>query len=486
MGIRAWLRPFLVVMVASVLAVGLLAGVAHADEGKVVWKESGSTVTCTVDGAKQAGGIKSIDGKRYYFDKKGIQRTGWQKIGSAYYYFAIGHKAKGAMVTSKVINGVKLGKDGKAVLNSESKAELNILVKATKFVEATTKPLDSKTEKLKKCFYRLKNDYKERSLRSLKIRSGWHRAYALDIFDKKMGDCHAYGAAFAYVANAIGCKKCAIVCSGGHSWSEVDGKVYDVEWSKQRPADYFAFPYSKSGTNGAPRYKSSRAYVVTIAPQSKALKGTSAKAKTSATSKKNGLVKSDGARYYYKNGKAVASRWMTIRGSKYYFRANGKAATGSVKIKGKHHVFSTTGKLLTGKKTRVVKVGTEKYRVTKQGLAKPGRDSAKRYFNAKGKMITSPTVIGGKLCAYKANGAYDAAKTRQLRAAAKMEADATPLLALLGKPQKERYVVSCDFHMTEDGELLPGKGGILTYPDLTVYTFKTDDGAVYYRGAEAR
>lgn len=480
------LRRFLVAMAASVLAVGLVAGVAHADEGTVVWKKGKSAITCTVDGVKQAGGIKTIDGKRYYFDKKGIQRTGWKKVGGAYYYFAIGHKAKGAMVTSKVINGVKLGKDGKAVLNSESKAELNILVKATKFVEATTKPLDSKATKLKKCFYKLKDDYRERSLRRLKITSGWHRAYALDIFDRKMGDCHAYGAAFAYVANAIGCKQCAIVCSGGHSWSEVDGKVYDVEWSKHRAADYFAFPYSKSGTNGAPRYRSSRAHVVTIAPRSKAFKSGSSKKASASSSKKNGLVKSGKARYYYKNGKAVTSRWVTVKGAKYYFGSNGKAATGSVRIKGKQYVFSMAGKLLTGSKTRVVKVGSEKYRVTKQGVAKPGRDSSKRYFNAKGKMVTGPTVIGDKLCAFKANGAYDAAKTRQLRAAVKMDCDAAPLIALLGKPQKEEYVVSCDFHLTEDGDLQPGKGGILTYPDLTIYTFKTEDGAVYYRGAEAR
>lgn len=480
------LRRFLVAMAASVLAVGLMAGVAHADEGTVVWKKGKSAITCTVDGVKQAGGIKTIDGKRYYFDKKGIQRTGWKKVGGSYYYFAIGHKAKGAMVTSKVINGVKLGKDGRAVLNSESKAELNILVKATKFVEATTKPLDSKATKLKKCFYKLKDDYRERSLRRLKITSGWHRAYALDIFDRKMGDCHAYGAAFAYVANAIGCKQCAIVCSGGHSWSEVDGKVYDVEWSKHRATDYFAFPYSKSGTNGAPRYRSSRAHVVTIAPRSKAFKSGSSKKASTSSSKKNGLIKSGKARYYYRNGKAVTSRWVTVKGTKYYFGSNGKAATGSVRIKGKQYVFSMAGKLLTGSKTRVVKVGNEKYRVTKQGVAKPGRDSGKRYFNAKGKMVTGPTVISDKLCAFKANGAYDAAKTRQLRAAAKMDCDATPLIALLGKPQKEEYVVSCDFHLTEDGDLLPGKGGILTYPDLTIYTFKTEDGAVYYRGAEAR
>ena len=41
------------------------------------------------------------------------------------------------------------------------------------------------------------------------------------------GDCVSYAAAFAYLANAVGMKKVYVICSGGHGWAEIGGKVYD-------------------------------------------------------------------------------------------------------------------------------------------------------------------------------------------------------------------------------------------------------------------
>lgn len=101
-------------------------------------------------------------------------------------------------------------------------------------------------------------------------------------------------------------------------------------------------------------------------------------------------------------------------------------------------------------------------------------------------MLTGTAVVGEKFFAFSAKGRYDAAKTAQLRRAAKIDADATPLLALLGSPSKRIYTPSCYFIEGADGNLIGGQDGRLTYPHFTVYTFKADNGIEYYRGAEER
>ena len=55
--------------------------------------------------------------------------------------------------------------------------------------------------------------------------------YANDILVNGAGDCYSYGAAYAYLAKAIGCDEVYACNSGGHGWAEVEGKVYDPEWS---------------------------------------------------------------------------------------------------------------------------------------------------------------------------------------------------------------------------------------------------------------
>lgn len=460
---------------------------ADAVSPSVEWVEKASQVYCKVDGVTQKGGLKTIGGKTYLFDKKGRQLTGWHKVGKAYRFFTVASKAKGAMVSGKVVNGIKLDKSGRAILNSETRAELKVLVSATDFVEQHTKATWSQQKKLRACFNLLRDKYSERTFRSFSAKSGWNRSFALDIFTKKSGNCHSYAAAFAYIANAIGCKTCKVVSSGGHSWAEVNGKVYDPEWAKHCKVDLFAFPYSKSGWGGSPRYKSARKYVVAVAPRTKALGTSTSQAAAHRFAGKRGLVKLDGARYFVRNGKALTKQWKTVKGAKYYFLASGKAATGPAKIKGTWYVFGKNGKLLTGKKTRVVTVGTEKYRVTKAGKAKAGWDAGKTHRYAKdGRMLTGTAVVSEKFFAFSAKGRYDAAKTAQLRSAAKMDADAAPLLALLGSPSKRIYTASCYFIEGADGNLIGGQDGRLTYPHFTVYTFKADNGIEYYRGAEER
>ena len=75
----------------------------------------------------------------------------------------------------------------------------------------------------------------------------------------------SYAAAFAYLANAVGMKKVYVICSGGHGWAEIGGKVYDPDWALVSSVDsYFAMSYDLSGVNGRPMYRGNRLYVKKI------------------------------------------------------------------------------------------------------------------------------------------------------------------------------------------------------------------------------
>lgn len=211
---------------------------------------------------KKLKGLHKIGKKYYYFDKRGIQRTGWQKIKGEYYFFYIKNGKKGFMATSQKINGVSLGKKGKAKKTKQSLARLNVLIKANRIVESIAKPGMSKYDKLKRCFqYCLKN-FIYRGSPAFYGQGDWELRYALDMFDEGHGNCYAFGAAFAFLANAAGYDSAYAVSSGGHGWAEVRGRIFDLSWELiDKRHSYFDVPSSLSGVGGRPNYRGGRAYV---------------------------------------------------------------------------------------------------------------------------------------------------------------------------------------------------------------------------------
>lgn len=448
----------------------------------VKWTVKSSNVYCKVNGKTQKSGIKTINGKKYLFSKSGKQRVGWHKVGKNYYYFTTKAKAKGSMVTSKVVNGIRLGSDGKAKLNSTARSQLSVLLKATEYVEKHARLGWSESKKLRACYVFLRDGYTECAIRPFTSRSGWARLFAMDIFVRKTGSCHSCASALAYIANAIGCKKCKVVSSGGHSWAEINGKIYDAEWSRHVRADVYGWPYSKRAGN-VPHYAGAGIYVVTVAPYSKVLGSSAKKSSSNHSTGKNGLISKKGKIRFYKDGKLVKSQWVDWKGSRYYFKRNGIAATGPTKIKGSYYVFNDKGKLFAGKKTRIVTYKGGKYRVTKAGKAKSGWDASKTHrYSKTGRMYTGDCVIGETFYAFGANGAYDANRTKLIGNAAKMDSDFAPLRALLGNPTKSFYSPSCNRLKDTQGNELTGDDGILEYKNFTVYTFKASNGIEYYRG----
>ena len=57
----------------------------------------------------------------------------------------------------------------------------------------------------------------------------------------------------------------------------------------------------------------------------------------------NGRVKKKGKYYYYKSGKMLKNRWVTVKKKKYYLGADGAAKTGWYTIGAKTYYFGTTG-----------------------------------------------------------------------------------------------------------------------------------------------
>lgn len=228
------------------------------------WKSRNQNVFYYENG-KKVTGLKEINQKYYYFASNGIQRTGWQKCQGDFYFFKIANGKNGYMEKSKTINGIRLTTDGKAKLTATSTAKLDILIKANKILEKAVRPEMEKSEKLKKIFEYLLEHYQYRGSPTFVNTKHWELDYASDLFDKGHGNCYAFGAGFAFLANAAGYKNCYAVSSGGHGWAEVAGKVYDPTWSLiDDNHSYFAVSFELSGRDGRPNYKNARTYIAKI------------------------------------------------------------------------------------------------------------------------------------------------------------------------------------------------------------------------------
>ncbi len=222
------------------------------------------------DKGKVTTGRKKIGNYYYYFDQKGRQRVGWQRSLGEYYFFRIS-KGKGAyMLTNRSVNGIRIAANGKANRTSGINGrKLATMLAANRTVESLTKlSLQyTKEQKLRKCFDYTVKKYNCSNIGSFRHTSTWGLDYAERVIipkDKRYrADCYTYGCAMAYLANACG-GKASCVSSGGHGWCEVDGYVYDSNWSMaDRRHNYFKRPLSLYEP-GTPNYKGNRVYIQTV------------------------------------------------------------------------------------------------------------------------------------------------------------------------------------------------------------------------------
>lgn len=416
---------------------------AKVISAKGKWFQSSCKVSYKVHG-KKAKGLVSINNKTYFFDSKGVQRTGWRCVYGIYYRFAPATKAKASATVNKVVNGVRLNKYGQAVLtNNNVKAELVTMVRAQKLLDKLASPASSKSTKLKKSFAYITNPKKitERVLHHWTTANGWWRLFANDVFVSKAGDCNSMGFAMAYMGNAIGYKKCECVSSGGHSWARINRLVYDPQ---QRN-------YAVGGVAGGVHYAGAGIYHVTL---TRSTVWPGKKISGAGVSTKKGLVKRNGEIHYYDaKGRMVTSKWVTVKGKRYRFDSSGDAlAGGSFKVKGSYYVFNKNGVLQRGTGVRIVAVGGIKYQVKASGKAKSGWNSTKTmYFKGNGAFCNGVELLGSKLTAFDKSGSYNDALTQKMRTAAKDVFNAKGLIKLLGKPVKTYKESSCASTLGPDG-----------------------------------
>ena len=133
--------------------------------------------------------------------------------------------------------------NGKA-MEGMSPESLAVLQRAQAIVTSITNDSMSMEQKLRACFDYVKT-YREGRPRTPNYTGmDWPVIYANDIFVNGFGNCCSYAAAFAYMAKAIGYEEVYCCNDSGHGWAEIDGLIYDPEWSMHHDVySYYALSY---------------------------------------------------------------------------------------------------------------------------------------------------------------------------------------------------------------------------------------------------
>ncbi|MGN0072826.1 MAG: hypothetical protein ACI36W_03395 [Coriobacteriales bacterium] len=442
---------------------------------------------------------------RYYTD--GVAAVGAKKVGSTWRAFnAKGKLQKKSFTLARVTyyctpkgvlearkaGGTYYYANGREMSSADAR-EYKTLLKARAVLTKITKASDSKQVKLRKAFdwVRAKNYQIHRGWSGSK---SWPAVYAMDHFSGRGGDCHADAAAFAYLAYAAGyrsvycCTDSGKTAEDNHGWAQVNGKVYDPLFDESKSGSYFGRSYSAYMT-GAPTTK---VRVVSISPSHAPKNG-------DRLSAKSGFKSEGGNLYYYQAGIRTTNSWVEQGGVRYWFRSNGRAARGgSFKTSSGYCVFNDDASLAVGEGTRLLELGDQLYRVAADGAAVSGwSEDGTRCFNERGRLLRGPALVEGVLQVFGGDGSYDAERSAAveellpaLRAAyedpaSHLDASVSQLLELLGAPAKSEYLRSCNTVArpktpeNPKGRPCGGDDGIWSYPNLTVCTFRADDGAEY-------
>ncbi|MDE6024990.1 MAG: hypothetical protein K2G45_05995 [Lachnospiraceae bacterium] len=157
------------------------------------------------------------------------------KSGVKYYSYNAGKTKKLSKKTVYI--------NGKAVKGMSAKS-LTTLQRAQKIVNRITDDSMTKEEKLKVCFEYVQNYEESRPRTPHYTGMDWPVLYANDMFLNGKGNCFSYAAAFAYMAKAIGYTEVYCCNSGNHGWTEINGLVYDPQWSREHHVyNYYGLSY---------------------------------------------------------------------------------------------------------------------------------------------------------------------------------------------------------------------------------------------------
>ena len=117
-----------------------------------------------------------------------------------------------------------------------------LMVKAYNYVNSITNAAMTDEQKLRTCFDSFINFHEILVYFPVYSSPDWPQVYANHFFDTWSGDCLTYAAAFAYMAKAIGYDDVYALNSTGHGWAEINGLIYDPEYSLHA-SDLYGTPY---------------------------------------------------------------------------------------------------------------------------------------------------------------------------------------------------------------------------------------------------
>ncbi|MBR1533913.1 MAG: hypothetical protein IJ639_06090 [Ruminococcus sp.] len=211
-------------------------------------KINGKTYYYNSKGVLQKNGIVGTYEEGYrYADKNGVVNltyTGVATKGKNTWYFING-KIDYKLRAPVTVNGVAYNVlDGKAY--KVDTAEERTLYRALKLANRVAKRSLPKEQRLKILWDYIKGAYVEKNPRIPDYTGmDWPIIYADDLLVNGVGNCLSYAAEFAFLAKAIGYDNVYGCHSGGHGWAEIDGLIYDPEWSMHHfTYNYYGITYN--------------------------------------------------------------------------------------------------------------------------------------------------------------------------------------------------------------------------------------------------
>lgn len=173
-----------------------------------------------------------------------------------------GKSSKGWVITSggqrkyrknsKAVKDCRYRAPNSKKLSSGQRSDLRAYQRARRIVNGIINSHMSKSEKLKVCYKWLIRSNGYGGWRRLSDGGNyWYAINANDLFDHRRGDCISYACAMAYMAKVIGYNN-VNVCSrdtrarNHHTWTEINGRVYDSYFGKRRGIKkYYGISYKK-------------------------------------------------------------------------------------------------------------------------------------------------------------------------------------------------------------------------------------------------
>ena len=186
--------------------------------------------TLYVDGSVYNGYYLGSDNKMYFLSN-GTYTPVNTALGAGTAYYSCVENRMAALPAAKAYV------DGKAV-ESLTPAGVETFQKAQAVVQAITAPTDSPADKLYKCYLWIEKcpyvQYRTMA-EGLNISpDDWDVIFANDIFDANSGCCVSLSCAFAYMAKACGFERVTICSDTKHAWVDIDGRLYDPLFAKDR------------------------------------------------------------------------------------------------------------------------------------------------------------------------------------------------------------------------------------------------------------